>query len=77
MLFVTKGRFLKHRVRADREQLSCGRDVRVAGDFQLYFDPINVKFVADGMTDLQPAWASKPYFFSAKHIDTRDLDDPR
>jgi uncharacterized protein involved in outer membrane biogenesis len=70
VLFITHGRFLKARF----ERMATGfmgRDVRVAGDFQLYFDIINVKFVADGMTIANLPFASKPYFFSAKHIDTR------
>jgi AsmA family protein len=70
ILFVTKGRFLKHRFESVASSLAQ-RQVRVAGDFQLYLDPINVKFVADGMTVSNPAWASKPHFFEARHIDTR------
>ena len=70
VLFVTKGRFLKHRFESIASSLSQ-RQVRVNGDFQLYLDPINVKFVADGMTVSNPDWASKPNFFAADHIDTR------
>ena len=70
VLFVTKGRFLKHTV----EQIASNfmeRQVRVAGDFQLYFDIVNIKFVADGLTVSNPGWASKPNFMSADHVDTR------
>ncbi|WP_419826579.1 AsmA family protein [Sphingomonas sp.] len=70
VLFITKGRFLKHTVENVASK-SSGRRVAVAGDFQLYLDPINVKFVADGITVSNPAWASKPNFFQADHVDTR------
>jgi AsmA family protein len=70
ILFVTKGRFLKHPF----ERIVAGqthRDVKVAGDFQLYFNPFNVKFVAERMTLANPAWAGKGNFFEAKRIDSR------
>ena len=69
-LFVTKGRFLKHPF----ERIVAGqtnRQVKVAGDFQLYFAPFNVKFLAEGLTISNPAWAGTGDFFSAKKIDTR------
>ena len=70
VLFVTKGRFLKHPF----EHLVGGalhRTVTVGGDFQLYFDPFEIKFVADTLDVSNPAWATKPTFFHADHIDTR------
>lgn len=70
ILFVTKGRFLKHTF----ERIVAGqtnREVKVAGDFQLYFNPINVKFVAERMTIANPEWAGKGNFFQAKRIDSR------
>ncbi len=70
ILFITKGRFLKHRFESMASSMS-ERQVKVAGDFQLYFDPINVKFVADGLSVSNPSWASKPNFLTADHIDTR------
>ncbi|WBO22652.1 AsmA family protein [Sphingomonas abietis] len=70
ILFVTKGRFLKHRFESIASSLT-ERQVTVAGDFQLYLDPINVKFVADGLSVSNPGWASKPNFLTADHIDTR------
>jgi uncharacterized protein involved in outer membrane biogenesis len=70
ILFVTKGRFLKHRFESIASSMS-ERQVKVAGDFQLYFDPINVKFLADGLSVSNPSWASKPNFLTADHIDTR------
>ena len=68
VLFVTKGRFLKHPFERV-VSAQTARDVRVAGDFQLYFNPFNVHFVAEGLTITNPAWA-KGYFFQAKRIDT-------
>ena len=70
VLYVTKGRFLKgpfERIVA----AETGRQVHVAGDFQLYFAPINVKFLAEGLTVSNPEWAGRGNFFAAKKIDTR------
>jgi len=70
ILFVTKGRFLKgpfERIVAAQTH----RHVRVAGDFQLYFAPINLKFVAEGLSISNPAWAGHGNFFEAKRIDSR------
>src|SRR6478752_3767447 len=55
VLFVTKGRFLKHP--AERFMTgTLGRDVTVAGDFQFYFAPITLKVKADGLPIANPAW---------------------
>jgi hypothetical protein len=70
ILYVTKGRFLKHTF----ERISGGlmhRDVAVRGDFQFYFDPIDLKFVAQGMTISNPAWATKPNLFKADSVNAR------
>jgi uncharacterized protein involved in outer membrane biogenesis len=70
ILFVTKGRFLKptfEKIVAAQTH----RDVKVAGDFQLYFAPFNVKFLAEGLTVSNPEWAGRGNFFSARKIDTR------
>ncbi len=70
VLYITKGRFLKHPF----ERFVGGqthRPVRVAGDFQLYFAPFRIKFVAEKMTIANPAWATRPYLFQAERIDTR------
>lgn len=70
VLYVTKGRFLKHTF----EHVVGGlthRDVSVTGDFQLYFDPFDIKFYAEGMRVSNPSWASKPDLFRATRIDTR------
>lgn len=70
VLFITKGRFLKHTF----EKLASGsvsRPVTVAGDFQLYFDPFDIKFVAEGLTVANPAWATRPELFHADRLDSR------
>jgi uncharacterized protein involved in outer membrane biogenesis len=70
ILFVTKGRFLKHtfeRVAGRYMQ----REVKVAGDFNFYFDPVATRFRAEGLTISNPVWASKPYFWQSKLIDAR------
>ena len=70
VLYITKGRFL----RASFERFVGGqthRAVRIDGDFQLYFAPFKIKFVAERMTIANPAWASRPYLFDAARIDTR------
>jgi uncharacterized protein involved in outer membrane biogenesis len=70
VLFVTKGRFLK----PSFEKIASAqthRNVKVAGDFQLYFAPFNVKFLAEGLTISNPEWAGRGNFFSAKKVDTR------
>ncbi len=75
LLFVTKGRFLRHPF----ERIvgsATHRTVKVAGDFQLYFAPINIKFVAEGLSISNPAWASKPDLFSAKRIEARIASFP-
>ena len=70
VLFVTKGRFLKHPF----EHLVGGalhRPVQVAGDFQLYFDPFDIKFVAEGLSVANPGWATKPLLFHADRLASR------
>ncbi len=70
VLFVTKGRFLKHGF----EKLAGGavhRPVTVAGDFQLYFDPFEIKFVAEGLSVANPGWATRPLLFHADRLDSR------
>lgn len=68
ILFVTKGRFLRHPFERI-VSAQTARNVKVAGDFQLYFAPFNVKFVAEGLTVTNPAWA-KGNFFQAKKVDS-------
>lgn len=70
VLFVTKGRFLKHPFERIVGNMTH-RDVKVAGDFQLYFAPFNLKFLAEGFTISNPSWADRRYFFESQKIDTR------
>jgi uncharacterized protein involved in outer membrane biogenesis len=70
VLFVTKGRFLKgpfERFVASQTH----RTVTVGGDFQLYFAPFRIKFVAEKLTIANPGWATRPNLFTADRIDTR------
>src|SRR3546814_6542472 len=43
---------------------------KVTGDFQLYFNPFNIKFLAEGLTVANPDWAEGRHLFSAKLIDS-------
>ncbi|WP_375713639.1 AsmA family protein [Sphingobium sp. BS19] len=70
ILFITKGRFLKSPFQSILSS-SLQRDVKVGGDFQLYFAPIRIKFLADDFSISNPAWASKPHLFRADRIDAR------
>ena len=69
ILFVTKGRFLKTTFEKYASR-SAEREVRVAGDFQLYFNVIDIKFLAEGLTITNPAWAKQRYFLKSKLIDS-------
>lgn len=69
ILYITKGRFLKSTFERYASS-ATERQVRVAGDFQLYFNPINIKFLAEGLTISNPEWASMDHFVSAGLIDT-------
>ena len=69
ILYITKGRFLKPYFERFASR-SVGRPVKVAGDFQLYFDPITIKFLADGMSVANPAWRGDR-FLTSKHIEAR------
>ena len=70
VLYVTKGRFLKPTFQSVVGKL-LHREVRVRGDFQLYFAPWNIKLYAEGLTVSNPAWATRPNLFEARRIDTR------
>ena len=69
VLFVTKGRFLKHPFERTVSAM-IDRSVKVKGDFQLYFAPLRIKFYAEGLTVSNPSWASRPHLFAAEKIDT-------
>ena len=70
ILFITKGRFLKGPFQSIAGGLTH-RTVTVRGDFQLYFAPWRIKFLAEGMTISNPAWATRPNLFQAEKIDSR------
>jgi uncharacterized protein involved in outer membrane biogenesis len=78
ILYVTKGRFLKSTFESFASRMA-ERDIRVAGDFQFYFDIIDAHFLADGMTIANPpkqtpgatTWPTSPNFFEARHIESR------
>jgi len=70
VLFVTKGRFLKHPFESIAS-FALDRTVKVDGDFNLYFAPFNIRFRAEDMHISNPAWASSDDFFTARLIDTR------
>jgi AsmA family protein len=69
VLFITRGRFLKPYFEKYASQ-SAGRPVKVAGDFQLFLNPINIRFRAEGLNVANPAWAKRPAFFTSRLIDT-------
>lgn len=70
VLFITKGRFLKHP--AERVATSLlDREVRIGGDFQLYFAPVSIKLRAEDLRIANPQWAGDKPFFAARTIDTR------
>lgn len=69
ILFVTKGRFLKPTFVKYASKFA-DRPVAVAGDFQFYFNPFHLKFLAQGLTLANPAWAHDRQLFTARLIDT-------
>lgn len=70
ILFITKGRFLKGPVEAIASSMT-EREVAVKGDFQLYFAPFRIKFLAEGLTVSNPQWATRPFLFTAQRVETR------
>lgn len=70
ILFLTKGRFLKKPFESLTSSM-IERKVRVDGDFQLYFNPIGIKFLAEKISVQNPRWASKDHLFSADLVDAR------
>lgn len=70
ILFITKGRFLKYPFERIMTA-SLDRPVRVGGDFQLYFAPITIRFLAQDMSIANLPWASQPALFQAGQIDMR------
>ncbi|WP_343528140.1 AsmA family protein [Sphingomonas sp.] len=70
VLFITKGRFLRHPFESIAGRLTH-RTVTIGGDFQLYFAPWRIKFVAEKIAISNPDWASRPNLFTADRIDSR------
>ncbi|QXQ05485.1 AsmA family protein [Sphingosinicellaceae bacterium] len=68
VLFVTKGRFLKHPFENYASKYA-DRPVRVAGDFQFYLNP-HIKFYAEGLSVANPTWAHDRQLFTARRIDS-------
>ncbi len=69
VLFVTKGRFLKPTF-VKYASKYADRPVAVGGDFQLYFAPFHLKFLAQDLSLANPAWAHDKQLFTARLIDT-------
>lgn len=69
VLFITKGRFLKPTFEKYASR-ATERQVKVAGDFQLYLNPIDIKFLAERLTISNPDWAEHRNFFESRRIDT-------
>lgn len=69
VLFITKGRFLRGPFETIVGRMTS-REVNVRGDFQLYFAPFRIKFLAEGMTISNPGWASRRELFKADRIET-------
>jgi len=69
ILFITKGSFLKHSFERIASR-TTQREVKVADGFQLYLNPFNIHFRAEGLTVSNPAWATKPKFFESRLIDS-------
>jgi len=59
VLFVTKGRFLRHPFESVVGKLTH-RTVTVGGDFQLYFAPWRIKFVAERIATPIPIGPAAP-----------------
>ncbi|PNU06731.1 AsmA family protein [Novosphingobium guangzhouense] len=70
ILFITKGRFLKHPFESVTSSLT-DRKVSVGGDFQLYFAPLRIKFLAEKLEISNPQWAKGRALFAAGRIDAR------
>ncbi len=69
ILFITKGSFLKGPFERIASRVSQ-REVKVANGFQLYMNPLDIQFRAEGLTISNPEWATKPNFFESRVIDS-------
>ena len=66
--YVTKGRFWRSTFLSYASK-TAGREVKIAGDFQLYLHP-NIRFVAEGLSVANPDWATDKQLFVARRIET-------
>jgi len=69
ILYITKGRFLKGPFERTASSW-IQREVKVAGDFQLYFNLIDIKLYAEGLTVANPAWR-EGLLFKSDRLNTR------
>ncbi len=67
VLYVTKGRFLKDTVVGIAET-RMHRDISVGGDFNLYFNPFHIQFLAEDLSVANPAWAKDKQLLTAKRV---------
>ncbi|MEZ5710242.1 MAG: AsmA family protein [Blastomonas sp.] len=71
LLYLTKGRFLKEPFEGIASTMA-EREVRVEGDFQLYFDPVTIKFLAEDLSSANADWTkSEVPLFAARRFDSR------
>ena len=70
VLYITKGRFLRGPFESIASRMT-NRQVSVGGDFQLYFDPFDIKFLAERIRVSNPSWATRPNLFEARRVETR------
>jgi uncharacterized protein involved in outer membrane biogenesis len=70
VLYVTKGRFLRHPFERFATN-ALERPVTVGGDFNLYFDPLDIHFLAEKLHIANPKWSRTPDFFHAERVETR------
>ena len=64
--YVTRGAFWKLTFERFVSE-KAGRQVRVAGRFELYLDP-DIRFRAEGLSIANPEWAQADQFFAARSI---------
>ena len=70
VLYITKGRFLKHPFERIGGRLT-NRTMRVGGAFQLYFAPLAIKFYPERLSISNPCLASRPDRFRATRAASR------
>ena len=70
VLFITSGRFLKHPFES-LASFMLERQVDIGGDFNLYFAPFNLQFMAKDIRITNPEWAQAADFLSAELVDMR------